>query len=559
MTSRQKIELGTRITTIANSKKGVVRFIGDTQFASGEWIGVELDAPDGKNDGSVADVRYFQCAVNHGVFVKRAQIRVDKEDVTQDNKDKISALREKRKARESTVPDSSSLPLSSSSSPSVSSSAPSLSQQIQEETVQNEDEREREKAEVNAPPPPPPTQPTVPNSDSSSSLPLSTPQKTSNMSQGEEDTENGLLDTLRRDRDKYRARVTELEAQVSSSSLSPPPSLSSAPPSTPMSVIKDRATISSQGRRIIDLEEQLDTLQHTMELLSLDKEQVAIDLEEAQETIKCLETELAQTQIRANIASSSSGSTDLETQVERLKEALMKLHQTSSSEAHTLRNRVRELEGAENKAIERAKEVETLTQWQIQAKTRIEELSQAVDEASGYESLLESLTERNLDLTTHNNHLVDTVTDLETAQEVMEELDASQRAELDSLRRKVESAEFQYRAIQDVLKEREREIEESKKVVEKFRIMVEDLKTENSQLAHQCAVKSVELDDIYEKNKDSLSQRRILLSQTERARQLDLLLRRSEIAQRSAEAKAARLEALCPVQLSGKEMRLFQW
>ena len=49
------------------------------------------------------------------------------------------------------------------------------------------------------------------------------------------------------------------------------------------------------------------------------------------------------------------------------------------------------------------------------------------------------------------------------------------------------------------------------------------------------------------------------MSQTARARQLELLLRRSEVAQRYAEAKAARFEALCPSQFASREARLFSW
>ena len=58
-----------------NGKFGAVRFIGETEFASGEWIGVELDKPEGKNDGQVQDKRYFTCPANHGMFVKKAQVR----------------------------------------------------------------------------------------------------------------------------------------------------------------------------------------------------------------------------------------------------------------------------------------------------------------------------------------------------------------------------------------------------------------------------------------------------------------------------------------------------
>eukprot|EP00965_Chrysotila_dentata_P130830 4325138-Pleurochrysis_carterae.AAC.2 len=47
---------------------GTVRFKGRTHFREGEWVGVELDAARGKNDGSVHGTRYFECAPAHGLF-----------------------------------------------------------------------------------------------------------------------------------------------------------------------------------------------------------------------------------------------------------------------------------------------------------------------------------------------------------------------------------------------------------------------------------------------------------------------------------------------------------
>jgi hypothetical protein len=62
---------------VASKGVGTIRFVGETAFAPGvTWIGVELDAAAGKNDGSVQGVSYFKCAPNHGLFVKEDVVKV---------------------------------------------------------------------------------------------------------------------------------------------------------------------------------------------------------------------------------------------------------------------------------------------------------------------------------------------------------------------------------------------------------------------------------------------------------------------------------------------------
>lgn len=56
------------------NKPGCVQFVGSTQFAPGQWAGIVLDEPIGKNDGSVAGVRYFQCEDGQGIFTRPSKL-----------------------------------------------------------------------------------------------------------------------------------------------------------------------------------------------------------------------------------------------------------------------------------------------------------------------------------------------------------------------------------------------------------------------------------------------------------------------------------------------------
>ena len=63
-------KLGDRviIKSSQGSKVGIVRYVGTTDFAPGEWCGVELDGPRGKNDGSVDGRRLISIIIFRVLF-----------------------------------------------------------------------------------------------------------------------------------------------------------------------------------------------------------------------------------------------------------------------------------------------------------------------------------------------------------------------------------------------------------------------------------------------------------------------------------------------------------
>ena len=57
-----------------DGRQGIVRYSGPLKVAQGDWFGLELADDSGKNDGAVKGERYFQCAPQHGIFVRKESV-----------------------------------------------------------------------------------------------------------------------------------------------------------------------------------------------------------------------------------------------------------------------------------------------------------------------------------------------------------------------------------------------------------------------------------------------------------------------------------------------------
>lgn len=114
--------VGERVWVNGN-KPGFIQFLGETQFAPGQWAGIVLDEPIGKNDGSVAGVRYFQCEPLKGIFTRPSKLtrKVQAED-------EASGLQTTQASR-TTSPLSTSAASMTASSPATPSHIPQKSSQ----------------------------------------------------------------------------------------------------------------------------------------------------------------------------------------------------------------------------------------------------------------------------------------------------------------------------------------------------------------------------------------------------------------------------------------------
>ncbi|XP_075384138.1 centrosome-associated protein 350 isoform X2 [Tenrec ecaudatus] len=84
--------IGDRVL-IGNFQPGTLRFKGVTSFAKGFWAGVELDKPEGNNNGTYDGIVYFVCKEKHGIFAppqKISHIPENYDDYIDTNEDEDS-------------------------------------------------------------------------------------------------------------------------------------------------------------------------------------------------------------------------------------------------------------------------------------------------------------------------------------------------------------------------------------------------------------------------------------------------------------------------------------
>ena len=73
-----KLAIGNKVsfTYLNQIATGTLRYVGITNFSGGQWCGIELEEPKGKNNGSVKGTSYFKCKDKHGLFLPVDKVKV---------------------------------------------------------------------------------------------------------------------------------------------------------------------------------------------------------------------------------------------------------------------------------------------------------------------------------------------------------------------------------------------------------------------------------------------------------------------------------------------------
>ncbi|XP_041928328.1 dynactin subunit 1 isoform X5 [Alosa sapidissima] len=510
------VKVGSMVEVIGKGHRGTVAYIGTTLFASGKWVGVILDEPKGKNDGTVQGKRYFTCQENHGIFVRQSQIqlvddgenttspetpepatsKVPKRDILDNSKSaklrgakpkKTPAPRKTTARRPKTTRPVGKMGSGSASAAEMSSSEPSTPAQTP----------------LAAPVLPSPVG-TLP---SPGAPPIPAPSKGGiTMATQEEEALRGQvkdleekLETLKLKRQEDKAKLKELEKhKIQLEQLQEWKSKMQEQQNELQKQLKEAKKEAKDALEAKEryMEEMSDTAD-AIEMATLDKEMAEERAESLQLEVDSLKERVDELSMDLEIlkheieekgsdgAASSYHVKQLEEQNARLKEALVRMRDLSASEKQEHVKLQRQTEKLNVDLDGLRGQRDKLTQELRGSEKTVDELKEQVDAALGAEEMVEMLTERNLDLEEKVRELRETVSDLEAINEMNDELQENAReTELD-LREQVDLATTKVREAEKRVEAAQETVADYQQTIQKYRELTAQLQEVNRDLMSQ--------------------------------------------------------------------------
>ncbi|XP_047039068.1 dynactin subunit 1 isoform X8 [Helicoverpa zea] len=496
--SDKMLTLGQRVMVVGKDVKGSVAYVGYPTFATGKWIGVILDEPKGKNNGTVRGHAYFTCEENYGVFVRQTQIQLlDPEDnpmetsLTTPSEEPKSAASNRRLSSSRTSLASSRQSLTSYASPTAERAA-SPDQGKRASFV------ETGFVETLTPQYTPGQSITSPQPASSSMedkiANMQAQQEITSLKSEVEDLKE-KLETLKVRRAEDREKIRELERvrlQLDQAN------------EFKAKIMESQAQLQRDLQRakqeVREAQEALEThndetaeLQEAAEMAALDKEMaeeraeaLQMELEQCREKLEeaTLDLQLMKAEMEAggNIQHpyAESGATgyemrQLQQQNVRLRDTLVRLRDLSAHDKHEMQKMHKDLEQYKSEIAELSRTKEKLSLRVDELEAQVADLREQVDAALGAEEMVEQLAEKKMALEDQVEQLKQDVSELEALQEVHEQLVESNRELEMDLREELEMAHANTR---EAIREREAALEtimDRDSTILKFRELVQKM------------------------------------------------------------------------------------
>ncbi|XP_018601907.2 dynactin subunit 1-like isoform X1 [Scleropages formosus] len=509
------VKVGSLVEVIGKGHRGTVAYVGATLFATGKWVGVILDEPKGKNDGTVQGKRYFTCEENHGIFVRQSQIQVvddGSESTSPDIPESAASRLPKREILE--TPKSTKLTPSTKKQFSLKTPFPlhqtttrptktprvlpapasnsSGSASLMEMSTSSSSPSQTLLA---APVIPSPSSAVAP----SGALPQATPSKEEDTLRSQVKDLEEKLETLRMKRAEDKAKLKELEKhKIQLEQLQEWKSKMQEQQAELQKQLKEAKKEAKEALEARDryMEEMADTAD-AIEMATLDKEMAEERAESLQQEVESLKEKVEELTMDLEIlkheieekgsdgAASSYHVKQLEEQNSRLKEALVRMRDLSSSEKqeHVKLQKQMEKKNAELESLRQQKD--KLMEEMRQAEQTIDELKEQVDAALGAEEMVETLTERNLDLEEKVRELRETVSDLEAINEMNDELQENARETELELREQLDLSAARVREAEKKVEAAQETVADYQQTIQKYRELTAHLQEVNRELTNQ--------------------------------------------------------------------------
>uniref|UniRef100_A0A3B3R703 Dynactin subunit 1 n=1 Tax=Paramormyrops kingsleyae TaxID=1676925 RepID=A0A3B3R703_9TELE len=504
------VKVGSLVEVIGKGHRGTVAYIGATLFATGKWVGVILDDPKGKNDGTVQGKRYFTCEENHGIFVRQSQIqlvedgmdttspetpepaasKVPKREVTETPKSsKLRGVKAKKTTtRRTKQPSRPTGSTASKAGPSGSASASA---------------GEMSSSEPSTPAQTPLAAPVIPSPSgnllSPGAPPVPVPSKEEEALRAQVKDLEEKLETLRMKRNEDKAKLKELEKyKIQLEQLQEWKSKMQEQQAELQKQLKEARKEAKEALEAKDryMEEMADTAD-AIEMATLDKEMAEERAESLQQEVDSLKEKVEELTMDLEIlkheieekgsdgAASSYHVKQLEEQNGRLKEALVRMRDLSASEKQEHVKLQKQMEKKNSELETLRQQREKLLEEMKQAEKTIDELKEQVDAALGAEEMVETLTERNLDLEEKVRELRETVTDLEAINEMNDELQENARETELELREQLDLGVAQVREAEKRVEAAQETVADFQQTIQKYRELTAHLQEVNRELMSQ--------------------------------------------------------------------------